>query len=70
MSSITSADMTLPVEATSTLRTSTSHEHVHQPVSILNADGTNTQTPQEPYGTNQVENDGCMDVDGKCHKEQ
>ena len=58
------------VEATSALIASTSHEHVHQPVCIPNVNGTNIQTPQEPCGTNQVENNGCMDVDGKCHKEQ
>ena len=70
ISSITSADMALSVEVTSALIASTSHEHVHQSVCIPNVNGTNIQTPQEPCGTIQVENNGCMEVDGKCHKEQ
>ena len=58
------------MEVTSTLIASTSHEHVHHPICTSNADGTNIQTPQELFGINQVENNGCMNVNGKCHKEQ
>ena len=65
---ITSANITLSVEAKSTLIASTPHEHAYKLVCMPNANGTNIQIPQESYGTNQVENDGCMDVDGKCYK--